>query len=232
MLSFDLTDTISNLIVSSNPNIVIFLLTLPIVITVLGIARYIIGVKSLGIYAPIVLSFLFFQFGTIGKDQVDILQGFKYGLFLTLIIFVSCFLFYKLIQKSSLHYYSKLSMVVTGISMVLLSILVLLDTINREGLLRINIFSLVLIATISELYLNLFAFKGTREAFIRSAETIILASVCFIIISLKPLQDFLIAYPWVIILNFPINYFVGRFAGLRLTEYYRFRDILNHEQDE
>lgn len=230
MVSLNFSETISNLIVSSNPNIVIFLLTLPLVITMLGIARYIIGVKSLGIYAPIVLTFLFFQFGTIGKEEIDIIQGFKYGLFLTIIIFFSSFVFYKAIQKSSLHYYSKLSMVVTGVSIILLLILIFLDNINREGLLRINIFSLVLIATISEQYMNFLAFKGTREALVRSAETLVLASVCFIVISIKPLQDFMIAYPWVIILNFPINYLVGRFAGLRLSEYYRFRDILGQDE--
>jgi hypothetical protein len=39
-------------------------------------------------------------------------------------------------------------------------------------------------------------------------------------------QNLLINSPYIILLLFPINYLIGRFTGLRLTEYLRFWDIL------
>lgn len=229
MFSINTAELATNL--SLDPNILIFLLTLPIVITIFGFSRYIIGVKSYGIYVPLILTYMFYEFSTIGAGEFSFWQGLKYGLFLTVIVFVSAFLSYRLIKSWSLHYYSKLAIVITTVAVTLIATLVFVDLVNREGLLKINIFSLILIATIAERYMNMLAFKETRAAIILSVQTVGISIFCFWIISLQPLQQYLLDYPLLILLTFPTAYIIGKFTGLRLTEYYRFQEILTKEPD-
>jgi len=36
----------------------------------------------------------------------------------------------------------------------------------------------------------------------------------------------LAAYPWIILLSVPINIFLGKWTGLRLSEYLRFKEVI------
>lgn len=224
-------DIISQL--SIDPNVIIILLFLPLVVTIIGFAKYVIGLKSLGIYAPIVLTFMFYEFGLVGDGlKSDPIQGFKYGLFLTFIIFAISALSYLAISKWSLHYYSKLAIVITSVMLVLIGTLAIADLIGRPGLLKINVFSLILIASVTERYMNFLAFKNIPQASLLTLETIFLSSMSYIIISWSALQDLFLAYPMLILLFFPVNYFIGKFSGLRVREYYRFNEILDSEGEE
>jgi len=33
-------------------------------------------------------------------------------------------------------------------------------------------------------------------------------------------------YPWVVLFTIPFNIFLGKWTGLRFSEYWRFRDVL------
>lgn len=229
-----MTPNLSEIILRLNldPDVVIILLFLPLIVSIITLARHVIGLKSLGIYAPIVLTFMFYEFGLRGDGfHSDPVRGLKYGIFLALVIFTTTAISYKVIQKWALHYYSKISIVITVVVLALISLLVFADLIGKEGILTVNVFSLILIATVSERYLNLIAFKkSSKTAVFLSLGTLILASLCYLIISWSALQDLLLEYPLLILLNFPISYVIGRFSGLRVSEYYRFREILDTEE--
>ncbi|MCA9383772.1 hypothetical protein KC909_05385 [Candidatus Dojkabacteria bacterium] len=215
-------------------NVIITLLFLPLIVTIVGFARYVIGVRSLGIYAPIVLTFIFYEFGITkpGSIESDVFQGLKFGLFLTFIIFLTTVVSYKILKKWALHYYSKLSIVITSVVLSIIGVLVIADLTNNPGILKISVFSLILIASVSERYMNLFAFnKSTKKAVFLSLETLGISILCYLVISLSSLQNLLLDYPLLILLNLPIAYMIGRFSGLRLTEYYRFRDVLDTEEE-
>lgn len=215
---------------SLDPNTLIFLVTLPLVITIISFAKYIMGVKSFGIYVPVILTFMFYQFSRI-DGGVSVWQGLKYGLFITLIVFISSYISYKLVQPLTLHYYSKLAIVTTNVTISLLVVLFVLDLMDRGGILRVDIFSLILLASISERFTNLLASKQTTTALMLSLQTILLGMICFLVISSQSVQTAFLNYPWIILLSFPVNYFIGRFTGLRLSEIYRFRELLKKDSE-
>jgi hypothetical protein len=201
------------------PETVIFLLFLPIVVTIIGFAKYIIGVKSLGIYSPIILTFMFFQLGLSADGKYSLTsRGLFFGIITSIVIFIATFLSYKAIEKWTLHYYAKLSIVITGVVIALISVLMVAALFDIVTIVRLNVFSLILIATLAEQFMNLLAFKNTKNAFILSFTTIIIAMICYITIGWSSLQSILV--------NLPANYLIGSFKGLRLSEYIRFRDIL------
>jgi len=215
---------------SLDPNTLIFLVTLPLVITIISFAKYIMGVKSFGIYVPVILTFMFYQFSRI-DGGVSVWQGLKYGLFITLIVFISSYISYKIVQPLTLHYYSKLAIVTTNVTISLLVVLFILDLVDRGGILRVDIFSLILLASISERFTNLLASKQTTTALMLSLQTILLGMICFLVISSQSVQNAFLNYPWIILLSFPVNYFIGRFTGLRLSEIYRFRELLKKDSE-
>ncbi len=216
---------------SLEPDILIFLITLPLVITIISFAKYVMGIKSFGIYVPVLLTFMFYELSRIDNETFSTLQGLKYGLFITLIVFVTSYLSYKLIQPLALHYYSKLAIVTTNVTISLLVVLFVLDLIDKEGILRVDIFSLILIASISERFTNLLASKQTTTAVMLSIQTILLGLICFFVISTGEIQRAFLTYPWLIMLTFPVNYIIGRFTGLRLTEIFRFKELLDKEAE-
>lgn len=229
MSGFELSQFGNNL--SLDPNILIFLVTLPLVITIISFAKYIMGFKSFGIYVPVIMTFMFYQFSRIDADNISTWQGLKYGLFITLIVFISSYLSYKIVQPLTLHYYSKLAIVTTNVTISLLVVLFVLDLIGKPGILRVDIFSLILLASISERFTNLLASKQTTTALMLSLQTILLGMVCFLVISSQTVQETFLNYPWIILLSFPLNYLIGKFTGLRLSEIYRFRELLKKDSE-
>jgi hypothetical protein len=67
---------------------------------------------------------------------------------------------------------------------------------------------------------------GFREAVQLTFETLILSVVSTLIVQWDALQSLVVGFPEVILVTIPINILLGRWTGLRLTEYFRFRKIL------
>jgi hypothetical protein len=206
----------------------VLLLLLPVAATLIGIARHLIGFKSLGIYLSLVLVFIFYELGLIeGTVYSDPLVGLKHGILLVVVIFLSAAFSYKLVRKMSIHYYPKLSIILVNVTLTLLLMIIIFQLLGISYLIKINTFTLILIAGIAEKYISILTRKRLKETLIITAESLAQAIICYLIISLHPFIDFIIKYPYAILLLFPINYLVGKFAGLRLSEYIRFKKILD-----
>lgn len=211
---------------------IITLLLLPVVVTLIAFARHILGMRSLGIYLSFVITFIFFQLGVTSTEfpyYSDPLIGFKYGLPMILVVFSATLLCYLLIKKLGLHYYPKLAIVSTGVTVILIAVTMILGLLGFKNFLKIDIFTLVLIVAITEKYFSILARKNLKTTIFITLESIMLAGISYLIICIHPLIDLLLQYPYVILILFPVNYLIGRFTGLRLSEYLRFWDILTEK---
>ena len=216
--------------INIDSEVVVFLFSLPLVITLLSFAKYVLGIKSLGIYVPVILTYMFYHLSSLG-GSFSISQGLQFGLFRSFIVFLGSYLSYKFIQQLALQYYSKLAIVTTTVTLLLILILTILDLLQMDSILNIDMFSLVLLVSIAERFTNIHASNQAKGAFIISIQTILLGIISFLIISSPFVINLFGNYPWIILFLFPINYLIGRFSGLRLTEFYRFKDLLDKEQD-
>lgn len=209
---------------------ILLILFLPFVSTTVGIARHLIGFKTLSIYAPIVLTYAFIELGfdrTI--DSIRYFDGLKYGIVLFFIVFFAASLIYKLTRNVRMTFFPKMSLVFTGVSLAMLLSIVLAAYLGRNGFSNINIFSVVLISATSERLVSLYAKTNFKSMLFVSFETILLTVFNYTLISWQDFQAFLLESPWIIILLIIINLYVGRFKGLRLREYWRFREILDKD---
>lgn len=203
----------------------LILILLPIVVTIIGIARYVIGLRSLSVYIPIVLTFIFFELSY--KDgKTDVLFGLKYGIPLFLFTLLFSIIVYSIFRRLRLHYIPKLSLVITGVSIMIMPLIIVSAYFGIKRLIYVAPFLFIMLVTTSEGFMAILAKKNIRYTAAISFETLIIVLISFFFITWNDLQIYLIRYPLSILVIVVINLLVGRFLGLRLNEYWRFRALL------
>lgn len=195
---------------------VTLLLMLPLVATLVAFFRQVIGIKAFGIYTPSIITFALLAFDP---------NGIKYGI----AIFVSV-IFVGMITRLALKqfrllYLPRVAITLSIISLAILGVMVLGGSLQRTGLASVSIFPLLIMITLVEKFVATQIEKGSRIAFILALETLIISVIGYYLISWKALTDFILHYPWAILATFLINFSLGKWTGLRLTEYFRFRKI-------
>lgn len=209
---------------------VMLLLMLPIVATLISFIRNVIGLKTFGIYAPIVLTFAYYELGVIGENDVsNLISGLKYGLTLTIIVFISAALSHLITRKVRLHYLPKMSIVLGFVAFTVLGALALGSTFDKIGFISVDILPLLLIITVAEQFISLYIKKGGKSAVVLSIYTVLGSVFAYSLISFEAFQDLILRYPWISVLTLLLNIVIGKWTGLRVSEYFRFDTIFSSD---
>ena len=70
--------------------------------------------------------------------------------------------------------------------------------------------------------------KGNKVALILAVETLVISVVGYYLASWPLLIKGIVAFPWLILFTIPINILLGKWNGLRISEYIRFREVLKN----
>ena len=196
---------------------VVLLLMLPVVVTLIAFFRQVVGIKAFGIYTPAIVTFAF-----LAVPQL------RYGV----VVFISVILVGMLMRfalKGLRILY--LPRVAITLSIIAFSILILLSLggyMQRTGLASVSIFPILIMITIVEKFVATQIEKGNKAAIILAVETLVISLVGYYLASWPVLIKGLLAFPWLILFTIPVNIFLGKWGGLRLTEYVRFKDVLKN----
>lgn len=214
-------NSLINLIVAQGVPIqtISLLLMLPIIATLVAFFRQVIGIKAFGIYTPSIITFALIAFDP---------NGIKYGIAIFASIILVGMISRLILKHFRLLYLPRVAITLSIVSLAILGILILGGSLRRTGLASISIFPLLIMITLSEKFVAAQIEKGNRVAFILAIETLIISVVGYYLVSWKALEALLLNYPWIVLLTFIINFSLGKWTGLRLTEYFRFRKILRH----
>lgn len=199
-------------------NNITLILMLPIIATILSFSRQVIGIKAFGIITPALTTLTF------------LVMGLQYGLIVFAAVLLSGTLTRLLVRRLHLLYLPRMALVLTSVS---LSILVLLGfgvVTEQAAVLSFSIFPILILTLLAEEFISVQFTSGARSAFTITAWTLLLAIACYFIVSWELLRTIVISYPEVVILGIPLNILLGRWSGLRLTEYFRFRKLLGRSQ--
>lgn len=210
-----------NFIVSQGVPIqtVTLLLMLPIIATLVAFFRQVVGIKAFGIYTPSIITFALIAFDP---------NGIKYGIAIFASVILVGMVSRLMLKHFRLLYLPRVAITLAIVSLAILGILILGGSLQRTGLASISIFPLLIMITLSEKFVAAQIEKGSRVAFILAVETLIISVIGYYLVSWKALETLLLAYPWIVLFTFVINFSLGKWTGLRLTEYFRFRKILRH----
>ncbi len=203
---------------------VTLILMLPIIVTIITFFRQVIGIKAFGIYTPAMITFAFLG---IGLQAGNFSKGIKYGTSIFVMVILVGTLSRILMKRFRLLYLPRMAIVITLVSFATLGVLILGGYFKRTGLAGVEIFPILIMITLVEKFVSTQIEKGSRTAIILSVETLIISLISYFIISWQVLLIFVQQYPWVILFTILINLFLGRWTGLRLIEYFRFKDLIN-----
>lgn len=196
---------------------VTLLLMLPVVATLVAFFRQVIGIKAFGIYTPSIITFALLAFDP---------NGIKYGIAIFASIILVGMVSRFILKRFRLLYLPRVAITLAIVSLSILGILILGGSLQRTGLASISIFPLLIMITLSEKFVAAQIEKGNRVAFILAVETLVISVIGYYLVRWNALTTLLLSYPWLVLFTFIINFSLGKWTGLRLTEYFRFRKIL------
>ena len=211
---------------------IILLLMLPIVATIIAFWRQFIGLSTFGIYAPILITFAFYQLSLTPSNNTNLLQGLKYGLALAVVVFVTAALAHELTKKIRLHYLPKMSILLSLVAIGVFATLVAASYLNKGGFISVDILPLLLMITVSEQMISIYIKKGKKSAYILTIGTLFISTLAYVLISWDWLQKTMLAYPYISPLMLVLDLIIGKWSGLRLNEYFKFKSVITQSESD
>ncbi len=196
------------------------LLAVPFIVFVIAFARQFIGIKTFGVFSPMMLTLSF------------MLLGLDFGFTVFLVVLLVSSLLRLLFDKVELLYIPKIALLHSGIALSFFLILGLAVYLNISLNLALTIFPMMVMSTISEKFISAQTSSGFKSAILAAGETVLVSVVAYLLVMWPWLQTSILATPELIFLPVLGNIWLGRFTGLRLTEYFKFRTLFKDDSEE
>jgi len=200
-------------------NSLLLILMLPIIVTVIAFIKQVVGLTTLGVYTPAILTLTF------------IALGLKFGLLILFMIVAFGTATRYFLRHYKLQYIPRMAIVLTVVSIVILFLLLGGALLNSTKLLTISVFPMLIMVTLVEKFVSIQSGKGFKRAIILIGETVLVAIVCYMIAEWSLLKILILGTPELIFITLLINVGLAKWTGLRLSEYFRFREIFKHVEE-
>lgn len=196
-------------------NVVVIVLLFPLIAALIAASRHVIGLRGFGIYIPAVLSVALVSTGIIE------------GLLIFVAIVATALLTRKYLKKTALSYLPRTALLLWTVSLGILGLLLAAPYFSLVTLMSVNIFPILILVLLSENFLDALLKTKPADATALTVETLALGFISSLILQLEMVQQFALLEPELLIIGIALfNVLVGKFAGLRLTEFLRFRSII------
>ncbi|MFO0702431.1 MAG: 7TM domain-containing protein [Candidatus Andersenbacteria bacterium] len=194
-------------------NTIVLILMLPIIATIFAFARQVVGLRAFGIYIPTIVTLSFLALGL------------TYGLTVFFVVLAVGTLARFFLRRARINYIPRLALVLTMVAFAILVLLAVGALTNQTTFVALSVFPILIMVALAEQFVSAQIEQGFGAAVLLTIETLILSIATFYLVSYDPFQSLILAYPELIFLTIPVNVLLGRWTGLRLTEYYRFRQV-------
>jgi len=200
------------------PNTIILLLLLPMVAAAIASARHLLGIRGFGIFLPAALSIVFVATGPV------------VGIALFLLIVAVSTMARRTLRKLKikLQYLPKMALLLWFVSIGVLGVLFSTPIIQHPDLTNVSIFPVLVLVLLAEDFSRVQSGKSAKTAINLATETLILSLASYVLLTLKPMQEFALLNPEILLLIvITIDYIVGKYVGLRFIELWRFRRLIS-----
>ncbi|MDD3481175.1 MAG: 7TM domain-containing protein [Patescibacteria group bacterium] len=203
--------------------LVYLLLMLPFGAFIVSFFRYYIGLKTFGMYETIMIAFAFYFISP------NFVTGLKFGLPLIILAWLVSELFRRGLRGVRLHYVSKISLKISIAALLMIMALWVLSYFGQNGYFTVDPLPIIIILALVE-SVTLFKVKfGDLRANLSSLETLVVSTLTYGVLTLPVSKEYIILYPYLVILPILGSILIGRFSGLRLSEYIRFKNVKRND---
>lgn len=194
-------------------NTIILILLLPFLATGIAFVRYIIGLPSLEMLVPVALAVTL------------IATGLTAGFIILIAILIASFVSRFILKKVHILQVPK-----KALSLLVVSVFVFLALMGSaiENLItvkQLSIFPILIFIILSDKIVSLQLKKNVSETILITGVTIALGILGFFFLSIPNFRNLILLYPETILALVPINLLIGRYLGLRASEFFRFRIV-------
>lgn len=201
-------------------NSLLLILMLPVIVTIVAFLKQVIGLTTMGVYTPSII--------TLSFVALDI----KFGLAVFVLIILFGTLSRLFLRRYRLLYIPRMAIVLTLMSFIILLILLAGAYFHISQLVSISIFPMLIISTMVEKFVNVQVERGLKEAFVMIGSTLFVSIVAYTVVEWSLFKTLILGYPELIFIFLLIDIFLARWPGLRLLEYIRFREIFRYSEEE
>lgn len=191
-----------------------FLLLLPLAGLLISLLKNVVGLKTYGIFLPVLIAYTLSLIGYV--------SGIGLFLFITALIA----LFSVPLNRWGLLYTPKIVVLLT---LTVLSILFLISIglyFEITWLTKLSFFPIIVIVIMSERFARAIEEDGYSTAASTIGQTLLVTSFCYLIFASSTLKTLVLIFPEFILVSLIINLFIGKWIGLRVTEYFRFKRLI------
>ncbi len=203
-----------------SPNVIYLLLSVPFIAFVISFARQLVGISTFGVLSPIMLTLSF------------LVLGLSFGLFVFVMVLLVSFCIRVIFDRVELMYIPKVSLLLSTLALsffLILGVAVYMDTTLD---LSLTIFPMMVMSSISEKFLSSQSAEGMKNALIAAIETVIVSLAAYFFVEWDFVRSAVLGRPELLFLPIIATVWLGRFTGLRVTEYLKFRSLLNEDSQE
>lgn len=201
-------------------NTIKLVLILSVIVTVVSFMKQVIGFDTLGVYTPSMLAISF------------IALDLWFGLVILMAILLMSLLARKFMKRYRMMYIPRMSIVMIVISLLILVLLILATYFNVSSIIAISIFPMFLLINVVERCVSLVGEKGMTIAAHVMMEVFAVSILAYFVADSAYVRTMMLAYPELVIALLFVNFFLGRWKGLRVVEYIRFREVFKNYAEE
>ncbi len=209
-------------------SVLLLVLMLPVIATLVAFFKQVVGITTFGVYTPSVLTLSFLA------------VGLKLGVAVLFVVVVSSIFIRKILRRYRLAYTPRLAIVLSFVSLAIFASIVLITWLAPFGeyfraadLIAASIFPMLIMSTLAEKFVSIQSEKGASSAIRMFVELLLVSLTCYFIVGeWSYLQTLMLAHPEIIFLFLLVDVILGRFTGLRITEYIRFHEVIKKTEEE
>ncbi|MBI2374685.1 MAG: transglutaminase [Deltaproteobacteria bacterium] len=190
------------------------LLLLPLGALVVVLFRNVIGMPTFGTFLPALIA------------AATTETGAAWGVVGVLVIVLAVSLIRSGVQKLRILHSPGLAILLTAVAVTMLATSAAAEALGLRSLSRVSMFPVAVMAITAERFYLTLVEKGGRPAFKELIGTIVVMLSCHLLMSSVAMQVLVLGFPEILLLAIAANLYLGRWVGIRVAEYLRFRHLL------
>jgi len=195
-------------------NLLKIIIMIPIGAFVVVVFRNVIGLETFGTFLPALIA-------AASRET-----GLLWGLVGFMLIIVITSLVRKLLDWVHLLHSPKMAILLTIVVIVMLLMTMFGVHFGLFDLAHISLFPIAILAITAERFAIIEAEQGLKESLRISFMTAIVIAFCYATMDSLFLQSMVLAFPEILLLVIALNLWLGKWVGMRVSEFIRFRKLI------
>lgn len=195
--------------------VVKFLLLLPLAALIVSIYRTLIGVPTYGTFSPALVGLAFLD-----------LKALPFGLGIFVLTVLVGWGLRRLLDRYHLLLVPRTSVLLTLIVVFLIGVMMIANHLGVSTTQYISLFPLVILTHLVERFWMVESEDGTTASFKTLLGTLVVAVTVSVALSPAVVTRWMFQYPETLGIVIAVQMLIGRYTGYRISELYRFRDLV------